>query len=59
MNKTKTKTASEILKERLVTLNPNNKSKKTFNISDFEAEAKKVKETFGELNENIQHPQSL
>lgn len=53
------KTASELLKEKLIELTSVNTAKETFNLKDFESEAKKVRETFEKENENIQYRKAL
>lgn len=58
------KTASEILKEKLIDLKTESTPNKTFSQSSFESEAEKVRKTFTEeneeqANENIQPRRSL
>jgi hypothetical protein len=58
------KTASELLKEKLIELNPDGKAAKNFTQAGFESEAEKVRQTFIEedtdkVNEDIQHRGSL
>ncbi|MGH7202952.1 MAG: hypothetical protein ACREHC_00735 [Candidatus Levyibacteriota bacterium] len=47
-----TKTASEQLKEKLIDLKQESTAKQTFSISDFESEARKVRDTFKKTDEH-------
>ena len=53
------KTASDLLKEKLIDLKSTSTANKAFDISVFETEAKKVKDTFDKVDEHIQHRESI
>ena len=50
------KAPSELLKERLTDLNSKHSASKSFSVSDFKKEAKKVRETFEEKKDEYIQP---